>query len=72
MNRQLYHQVAVINSKMQRVRTLLAEIETQQATLEELLHYRQGMYGMAGVIASVEEKPGEVYVDQLMRVGTLA
>ena len=73
MNMQIYHQIAVINTKVKTVRNLLAEVETQQATLEQLLHYRQGKNRLpAGIAPVVQEKPGDDYVESLIHTGMTA
>ena len=72
MNMQLYHQVAVINNKVKALRAALEQVESQQATLEQLLQYRPGSPSMYPVVVPVmQDRPGDAYIENLVRIGTL-
>jgi hypothetical protein len=70
---QIYQQVAAINTKVKTLRNMLAQVETQQATLEQLLLYRRdGRLLYPDGVTGLSERPGDAYVENLVRTGSLS
>jgi hypothetical protein len=74
MNMQVYHQIASINSKVKKLRSLMAQVETQQSSLQQLLHYNPDKQS-ATVAAPPPSQPHDIandlYVEKLIRTGRL-
>jgi hypothetical protein len=78
MNMQICYQVAEIDRKVKLLRSLLAQVETRQASLQRSLWQPQVLNGVPArqpirpMLAPVRDNyPGEEYVDALMRRGRL-
>lgn len=70
MNMQVYLQIAEINTKMKAVRSLLARVENQQASIQYLM--RKDMTKKDSTLRSSllqHQNTGDEYIENLMRIG---
>lgn len=70
MNMQVYLQIAEINTKMKAVRSLLARVENQQASIQYLMRKDATKQGRT-LRSSLpqHQNTGDEYIEKLMRIG---